>query len=111
MSEYGISDERDSEGNRKAVDHTYTYQGREIKIQLLPPTISEVESFEDFGDDMPVSKLRDIFNKHILKPDIEDPTIKELMAYVHGLVDYGNSGTDLAQAAQEELELRGSEGN
>lgn len=111
MTEYGITKERDSDGNRKPVDHTFEFDGDEITIQLMPPTISEVEEFEEFGDDMPASKLKEIFNRHILKPDVEDPTITELTAYVQGLVDYANGGTELADAAKEELEARGAEGN
>ena len=110
MSEWGLTSERDSEGRRKAVEHEFRYGGEDIKIKLLPPTVSQLDEYEKFGDDTGPSELADVVDEHIVKPEIEDPgdlTIRELLCYVEGIVDYGASGgNDFVAEARQELEER-----
>lgn len=108
--QYGLTDERDSDGNRKAVEHSYEWDGQDIHIKLIPPTISEIEEYEEFGEEMPASKLRDVIDDHIVKPEVEDPTMREVMCYIEGIIDYAGEGNELANAAQEELESRSNTG-
>lgn len=113
MTEYGITKERDSEGNRKPVDHTFEFGGESITIQLIPPTISEVEELEELEEksDVKVSDLMGVYDDFIVKPDVDDPTMTEANAFAEGILDYVSGGTDLAELAQEEIEARGGSGN
>lgn len=113
MTEYGITKERDSEGNRKPVDHTFLFNNEEITIQILPPTISQVEDLEELEgkEDPSVSELMQTFGEFIVKPDVDEPTITEANAFAEGILDYIEGGTNLSEAAQEELETRGDSGN
>ena len=113
MSEWGLPSERDSNGNLRAVEHEYEYQGEDVKIKLYPPTVSQLEEYEELGDDTSATELADIVDQHLVKPDVDDPTIQELFCFVQGIVDYGAAGgTDFVQDAREELEKRQSdEGN
>lgn len=113
MTDYGITKERDSEGNRKPIDHTFEFGGEEVTIQIMPPTISEVEELEQLEneDEIDASRLNEMLSEFIIKPEVDDPTMKEANAFAEGLMDYVSGGTELAQAAQEELESRGGSGN
>lgn len=113
MSEYSLTDERDEDGNRRPVDHTFMYAGSEKKIKILPPTISQVERFEEMEkkDETSIDELMGVFGEHVVKPDIDDPTMREAEAMAEGLLDYIENGNQLAQDAQEELNKRGDSGN
>jgi hypothetical protein len=110
MSEYGLPETRDKDGELQAVEHTYEWDGEEVTIKLFPPTISEFESYEDLGMKAGADELQDVVDDHLVKPEIpedEDLTMRELLCYVEGIVDYSNGGTPRAAAVQEELEERG----
>lgn len=113
MSDYGLPSQRDNEGNLKAVDHEFEYQDQTVAVKLYPPTVSQLEDYEEFGDETGTSELADVVDEHIVKPEIEDRgdlTIRELLCYVEGIVDYGASGgTDFVEEAREELEARQDE--
>lgn len=116
MSDWGLPSQRDSDGKLRPVEHEYEYQGESVKIKLFPPTVSQLEGYEEFGDETGVSELADVVGEHIVKPEIEDPselTIRELMCYVQGIIDFGASGgSDFVEDAREELEARqDGEGN
>ena len=112
--EYGLPGFRDSEGNRKPQEHSYQYKDQPVNIRLIPPTVSEIEEYEDMGEDVGREKLQDVFDRHVLKPEVSDVgelTIDELKAYVQGIIDYAQDGNDLAVAARDELEDRATAGN
>ena len=110
MSEWGLTSERNSDGDRKAVEHEYEYQGEDVKIKLLPPTVSELEEYEELGEDTDTSELAEIVDRHIVKPEVDDPTIRELLCYVEGIASYGASGgNDFVAEARKELEERADE--
>ena len=110
MSEWGLTSERNSKGERKPVEYEYEYQGEEVRVKLLPPTVSELEEYEELGEDTGAGELAEIVDKHIVKPEVDDPTIRELFCYVEGIVSYGASGgNDFVAEARKELEERADE--
>jgi hypothetical protein len=117
MTEYGLPSTRDKDGELQPVDHSYQWDGDEVTIKLIPPTISEFEEYESMGEETGSSELRDIIDKHLVKPAIpedEDLTMRELLCYVEGIVDYSEGSSDeYAEEVQEELEQRqsGAAGN
>ena len=116
MSEYGLPSVRDKDGELQAVDHTFEWDDDEITIRLLPPTITEQERYEELGEDANAERLREIIDRHLVKPEIpedEDLTGRELTCYLEGIVDYSvGGGSDLRQQVSEELERReGAQGN
>lgn len=113
-TQYGLTDERNSDGSRKEVEHTYDFEGQEVTVKLLPPTISEVEEYErlEAKDEIDADKLKEIVREHIKKPEINDPTMREVRCYVQAILDYSHGGGELAEMAEAELEKRdGSTGN
>lgn len=113
MSEYGLPDTRDSEGERKAVEHTYDWNGREVTIKLLPPTISEQQEYEQLGDEADAEELAAILDTHLVEPDHDDYTTREMLCYIEGIVDYGvGGGGEVAHEVREEIDARkGTAGN
>ncbi|WP_459191821.1 hypothetical protein [Halosimplex sp. J119] len=107
MSEYGLPDIRDKDGELQAVEHTYEWNGDDVTIKLIPPTIAEYESYEDLGDEAGAGELQEVVDDHLEKPEIAgEPTTAELLCYVHGIVDYCNGGGGFAGEVQEELDQR-----
>lgn len=116
MTEYGLPSQRDSEGQLKGVDHTYEWDDEEVTIQLIPPTISQFEEYEDLGEETGAGELSEIVERHVVKPKISDTnlTARELLCYVQGIMHYstGDSGAGLSEDIQEELDAReGGRGN
>jgi hypothetical protein len=115
MSEYGLPEVRDKDGDLQPVEHTYEWGGEDITIKLLPPTIPEYSDYENLGEETENEELREIIGRHLVKPDIPEDqalTMPELLCYVEGIVDYCNGSAGLGGAAREELEERGvGEGN
>jgi hypothetical protein len=114
MSEYGLPDVRDKDGELQAVDHTYDWNGDEITIKLVPPTISEFEEYQDLGEDASSEELMPAVEDHLVKPEIDgDPTMAELLCYVNGIVDYCTGNSGYAEEVREELDERqdGGRGN
>lgn len=113
-SQYGLSGERDEEGNIKTADHTFEWDGQEVTIKLKPPTLSQYEEYEDLGDDASVDEMETIVDRHVIEPDIPatDMTLREVQCYIEGIIDYGmNGGGNLADQVREELEQREASGN
>jgi len=109
---YGLPDTRDEDGGRKAVDHTFEWGGQEITIKLLPPTIAQQQEYEELGEEADAEALAEILDEHLVKPDVDDPTTRELFCYLEGIVDYGVSGGgEVADEVREEIEERKDEGN
>lgn len=115
MTDYGLPTPRDSKGDLKGVDHTYEWDGQEVTIKLVPPTISQQEEYEELGEETTADELTEIIDRHLVEPDTSeiDITARELFCYVEGIVDYSiGGGSDLADEVQEELERRqGESGN
>lgn len=114
MPEYGLPDARDSDGNIKEVDHTFEWDGEEVTIRLKPPTVAELQEYEELGEEANTSDLEEVLEDHLVKPELNgDLMANELLCYVRGIVDYtSGSGNALVQGAREELEERqGEEGN
>lgn len=110
MTEYGLPSVRDKDGELQAVEHEFEWDGDNITIKLLPPTITEQERYEQLGEDADAERLREIIDKHLVKPEIpddEDLTGRELTCYLEGIVDYSvGGGSALRQEVAEELERR-----
>lgn len=114
MTEYGLPNRRDSEGNRKAQEHSYEWNGQEITIKIIPPSVAQAEEYEALGDDIAPTEMAEIVNKHVEKPQIEaeDMGMDELLCYAEGIFDYVQGGDDFEAAVDAELEQRESgEGN
>lgn len=109
MSEYGLQGLRDEDGELKTQEHTYEWGDQEVTIKLKPPTITQQEEYEELGEDTEAGDLRDIMNQHLVEPQVdeEDLTMRELMCYLEGIMDYSvGEATGMAGDVQEELEAR-----
>lgn len=114
MTEYGLPSRRDNDGNRVATEYAYTWQGEEITIKMLQPTVAEAEQYEELGDDVKPSKMAEIVNKHLVKPEIDadDMTVEELMCYAEGIFSATSESADFAAEVDKELSERATaEGN
>jgi len=111
MADYGLPEVRDPDtGDLQPVDHTFEFDNDEVTIRILPPTLSEQEEYENLGMETGADELRDILEDHLIKP--EPPadgewSMRELMAYLQGILDYSTGGTDQSALVQEEIERRG----
>lgn len=116
MTQYGLPGIRENDGSRKKVDHTFEWDGQEVTIRLIPPTISQHEEYEELGEEATAGQLASILDRHLVKPDVgDDPTARELFCYLEGIIDYGvGGGGELGDEVRDELEARqatGAEGN
>lgn len=115
MSEYGLATPRDDETDDPLpVDHTYEWDEEEVTIELVPPTLDQLEEYQDLGGDVDTDRLRDIVDKHITKPDIPagKMTVREVNCYIRGILDYGeDGGSDRIQQMREALQERNGRGN
>lgn len=105
MTEYGLPSARDEDGELQPVDHEFEWDGETVTIKLYPPTIADVEEYDNFGEDMDMSEMAEVVNDHLVEPDIDEPsdmTINEALCYVEGIVDYAMNGT--SEAVQDALE-------
>lgn len=112
MSEYGLPDLRDKNGELQAADHTYQWDGQEITIELIPPTISQYDEYVSLGEDADDEELRSIIDEHLIKPDIpedQDLTMRELLCYTQGIVRYCRGDSGIAAEIRDELEDRQDE--
>jgi hypothetical protein len=112
MTDYGLPTVRDEQGDLQAVEHTFDYAGQEVTIKLVPPTISQQEEYEEMGEDVDADALRELLDEHLVEPDVsaaEDLTMREVMCYVEGIVDYSTGG-GMAADVREELEQRDRSG-
>lgn len=109
-SSYGLSGLRDKDGNRQTVEHSYEWGGDEITIKLDPPTVSQQEAYEDLGEEAGAGELRDVLDEHLVEPSIPDDeewTMRELLCYVNGIVDFSNGGApDVIDEVRDELDQR-----
>lgn len=112
---YGLPSVRDPDtGNLKPVDHTYQFQGREVRIKARPPTIAEMDEYENMPDEISwVHDFYPIVEKHLVKPELpppEETTAQEIICYQRGIMGLGYiGGTELGQDALDELEARAAE--
>jgi hypothetical protein len=109
MSEYGLPDVRDKDGELRATEHTFEWDGDEITIKLVPPTIPQYDEYVNLGEEAGNEELREVLDEHLVKPDIPADaglTMRELLCYVNGIVDYCQGDAGIAGKAREELEER-----
>lgn len=113
--EYGLPDPReDDDSGLKGVDHEFEWNGETVSIRLVPPTLNQLQGYQDMGANADVDELKDILERHIVKPEKDpgDMTMREVNCYIDGILDYSNDGGgDLMQEVREELEERRGEGN
>lgn len=110
---YGLPSPRDDEGNLKPVDHEFEFDGREVRIQLIPPTINQFEEYETLGEEISMEKVRGIIDRHIEKPTVDagEITMYELQCYFAGILDYATTGgsSELMETVRDELDRRQEE--
>jgi len=112
MSDYGLPDLRDKDGELQEAEHTYQWDGQEITIKLIPPTISEYDQYVTLGEDADEDELRGIVDDHLVKPEIpsdQDLTMRELLCYTQGIVGYCRGDSGIAAEIRDELEERQDE--
>jgi hypothetical protein len=111
MTEYGLPGHRDNDGNRKPVDYTFEWNGDDVSIRILPPTLSEMDYIEQLPEDVDPDTLRDAIIDILVEPELDDnPTTTEIFAYMVGIQQYAYSGgSPIAQEAREELDRRGDD--
>lgn len=111
MSQYGIPNLRDADGQLKGVDHTYEWNGQEITIKHIPITSSEQQEIESHGRDIDVEVMQNLLDKKIVKPEVEGEwSLAEILCYFEGIVDFaGGGGGEVMAQAREELERRAEE--
>lgn len=106
---YGLISARDADGEPRTDDHEFEWGDEVVKIKLRPPTLGEIQEYENLGDDVDAGRLADIIGRHIVKPEYDDPmdmTLEELNCYVNGIVSYAEE----SDAYQDELDERAAEG-
>lgn len=115
MSDYGLPTQRTGDDNNPdPVDHTFEWDGDEVTIKLVPPTLGQIKRYENLGDDVGIEALEEIVDDHIEKPEIpaENMTMEEINCYVNGILDHGqNGGGDLTDEAQQYLDEHADGGN
>lgn len=117
MTEYGLPNTRDKDGELQAIDHTYDFDGEEITIKFRPPTVSEFERIEEIQQqaDVDPSELEDLLREFLCKPEIPEDdsfSFREMMAYLEGIVQYSTGGGGMQEEARAELEQHlDAEGN
>lgn len=102
--QWGLRNVRNPDGSRKVQEHNYEFQGEEINIKLIPPTAEQLDEYEGKEEDMSATELAEIVDRHIVKPEIENPgeyTMVELNAYVQGILDFSAGDEELNQALAE----------
>lgn len=109
MTQYGLTGRRDNDGNRKAIEHSYEWNGEEVTIKLIPPTVSEAEEYEALGDDVSPTEMESIIDDHLEKPVINDMTVEELQCYAKGIFSAVSEADDFAQSVDEELDKRSAD--
>lgn len=88
-------------------EHSYEWGDREVTIELVPPTLDQVEEYQSLGEDADVSQMRDILQRHIKKPEKPpgEMTLQEVNCYVAGIMDHAESGgPEVVQEARAYLE-------
>lgn len=113
-TEYGLPNLRDDEtGDLKPVTHTFTFDGDEVTIKFVPPTLAKTEEYADMGDRLDDETTAEMLSEILIEPDLEPAefTQRELIAYPQGLKEW-NLGRDLTEALNEALRERsGDSGN
>jgi len=110
MTDYGLPGHRDSEGNLKPTDHTFDWNGQDVTIRILPPTLSQIDEIENLPEDVSADVMEEHLTDIVVKPEVEDMTVPEMNAFIQGVMDYAYSGgTALAQEARAELDEREAE--
>lgn len=110
---YGLPSPRDKDGELLPVEHTYDWQGQEVTIKAVPPTVSELDGYENLGFETSFGDLYEIVDKHLLKPELpsqDDTSGRELSCYLQGIMNIGGGdGVDFAEAARDALDERASD--
>lgn len=113
--QYGLTGIRDEETGEVDTDEfVFEWDGQEVRLELVPPTLTQQENYEGLGSDVEVEQLREIVERHVVKPEEppDDWTLREVSCYLEGIMRYSaQGGTDLGQVAREELAQRESPGN
>ncbi|MFW5896336.1 MAG: hypothetical protein ACOCUA_03025 [archaeon] len=96
---YGLPTPRDeATGELLPDEHTFEWETAgdvlDVTIRLIPPTLEQLERYQDLGDDVGVEQLREVVETHIIQPDIpaSDMTVREINCYIYGIIDYGSDG-------------------
>lgn len=107
--QYGLPTSAD-----ETVEHTTSYQGTEFTVRLRPPTISEMDEYENPGEELTWSQLYDRADKHLEKPELppEDETPStHILAYNQAIQEVGMMGaSDFDQDVISEIEERVGDG-
>lgn len=114
MSEYGLTQPRDDDGDPEPVDHTYEWDGEEVTIELVPPTLEQLKEYRDLGTDADMEELEKIVDRHVIKPEMPaaEMTEREVTCYMFGLRDYSESGGgERMQQVREAITERERGGN
>lgn len=118
MSDYGIAGLRDSDGERKPVEHTTDWNGDEVTVKFVPPTITEVDDLEELlnQEDLTPKEIQGPLNEYLVEPSIPDDqewTLPEFNCYIGAIYEWSmGDGDGAAGAVADELEERdGDEGN
>lgn len=88
-------------------EHTYEWGGQEVTIKLVPPTLDQVEEYQDLGQDADIGEMRDVLRRHIKQPAKPpgEMTLQEVNCYIAGIMDHAESGgPEVVQEARDYLE-------
>jgi len=113
MSDYGLTDLRDSDGQRQPVEHTFEWgdDDEEVTIRFVPPTLYEVDEIEDMmnADDLSVDEIQEPLDDYLIEPSIpdgEDWTLREFQCYLQGIYLWSMGGTGVHGNIRDEIEQR-----
>ena len=110
MTDYGISGLRDADGERKVVEHTHQFDGEDVTIKFVPPTIAEVDDLEELleQEDLSPADIQQPLNDYLVEPTIpdgEDWTLREFNCYIEAIYSWSLGQADHTAPAEIEAEL------
>ena len=113
MSEYGLTDLRDGDGQRQPVEHTFEWgdDDQEVTIRFVPPTLNEVDEIEDMMDseDLSLDEIQEPLDDYLVEPSLPDEegwTLREFWCYMTGIYQWSLGDTGAHGNIRDEIEQR-----
>jgi len=109
VTEYGLHWLRDDDGDLKIQEHTFSFNGEEVDIELRPPTLPEFEELEEFQkqEEIDPEEVESVIEQFLVEPNIskiKPLTFLEARCYIDGIVDYAMHGNDLDEEIRDGVE-------
>lgn len=98
---------------KDAVEYTTEFQGEEFTIVARPPTIPEMDEYENLPEDISWEDLYDICDKHLEQPELppkDEALPRNILAYNMAIREMGTVGaTQFDRDVLDELQDKAGE--